>query len=219
MLQVSNNQNYSSVPTFDYNTVPARGLMLDKVYSMRYKSYRDDGYIDECSSRMFIDEYDERENCTSYLLYYGSKAVASMRSCLYEPNSRLDVPVSTIYKDEIEQALPQDSSYLEVNKFVVDPRFQGRGGLKARFQLFRLMTELAQESEASSIVLAVRPEHVRFYKMFKCNPISDAKIYPHLNFKTVLLACTEIDEAQEFMNSKLGGKKIGNKSIPNYCVN
>ncbi|MFL0799845.1 MAG: GNAT family N-acetyltransferase [Agarilytica sp.] len=219
MLLQPKYENHQSTVKQTYTTVAARGPMLDRVYSMRYRSYSEEGYIEKNTSEKFMDEYDAQSNCTSHLLYYGDKAVASIRTCLYDPQEDLDVPIMDVYAKEIEENIPSNSAFIEVNKFVVDPSFQQKGGLQARFQLFYLMTEQCLDQGATSILIAVRPEHVRFYKMLKCYAISESKQYPHLNFDTVLLACTEVKKAQAFISRKLGFGKVGNESVSNYRVN
>ena len=54
----------------DYYSIVAKGPMLDRVYSMRYRSYSAENYIEENSSLKFIDEYDAKSNSTCFLLYH-----------------------------------------------------------------------------------------------------------------------------------------------------
>jgi len=70
---------------------------------------------------------------------------------------------------------------------------------------------------AENIIIAVRPEHVKFYRRLFLKPISEAKVYHHVKFKTVLLATSEIERAKDFICSKLYG--IKNEPTLNYGVN
>jgi len=186
-------QQYSLVEQESYNTVVARGSMLDRVYSIRYRSYDDQGYIDKNNAQKFIDEYDDMSNCTSYLLCQGSRAVASIRACVYDPTNNIPVPCMEVFREELAQNIGLDNPFIESNKFVVDPKFQKRGGKKARFLLFSVIVKEAFEHDACNIVIAVRPEHINFYKMFSFKTISKIKAYPLLNFETVLMVCTDLE--------------------------
>ncbi len=190
-------------PQSDYYSVIAKGPMLDRVYSMRYRSYSTEGYIEENSSLKFIDEYDNKPNSTCFLLYNQNKAVGSIRTCVFDVRDRLAIPVMEVFDQEIKNNIGYDSTFVEVNKFVIDPSFQRKGGVEARMQLIGSAVEEVIRRNSSSLLLAVRPAHVRFYKMFGCYPISDAKSYPHLSFKTVLMASTDIQWTRNFIRSKV----------------
>jgi N-acyl-L-homoserine lactone synthetase len=106
---------------------------------------------------------------------------------------------------------------MEVNRFVIEPDFQRRGGLQARFRVFERGVDMALETGAKGIIVAVRPEHVKFYRMLYGTPVSESKVYHHVKFKTVLVVCTEIERCKEFLVSKLYG--IKDESTFNYGVN
>jgi N-acyl-L-homoserine lactone synthetase len=209
-IQVQENQHN------DYYSVIAKGPMLDRVYSMRYRSYSAEGYIAENSSLKFIDEYDNKPNSTCFLLYHQNKAIGSMRTCVFDSRERMDVPVMEVFDDELRNNIGYDNTFVEVNKFVIDPSFQRKGGVEARMLLVGTVVEEAIRRGSSSIVLAVRPAHVRFYKMLGCNPISEAKSYPHLTFKTVLMACTDIQWSRNFIRNKVNVVERNNDPILNY---
>jgi N-acyl-L-homoserine lactone synthetase len=200
----------------DYRTVVAKGPMLDRVYGMRYKSYSAENYIEENSSLKFIDEYDGKPNSTCFLLYHQNKTIGSMRICEYNPLERLPVPVMEIFDDEIRANIGYDSTFVEINKFVIDPSFQRKGGVEARMLLVATMVEEAIRRGSTSMLLAIRPAHARFYKMLGCHQISDIKSYPHLSFKTVLMACTDIQWSRNFISSKINVVKTSDDPVPNY---
>jgi N-acyl-L-homoserine lactone synthetase len=209
-IQIQENQQT------DYYSVKAKGPMLDRVYSMRYRSYSAEGYIAENSSLKFIDEYDNRPNSTCFLLYHQNKAIGSMRTCVFDSSERMAVPVMEVFDEELRNNIGYDNTFVEVNKFVIDPSFQRKGGVEARMLLVGTVVEEAIRRGSSSIVLAVRPAHVRFYKMLGCNPISEAKSYPHLTFKTVLMACTDIQWSRNFIRNKVNVVEKYNDPVLNY---
>jgi hypothetical protein len=84
--------NLPTTTYHDYHSKAARGPMLDRVYSMRYRSYFGAGHIDKCISGKFMDEYDGTANCQSHLLYNKNRAIASLRTCLFDPDKEGGVP-------------------------------------------------------------------------------------------------------------------------------
>lgn len=187
----------------DYYSVVARGPMLDRVYSMRYRSYSAEGYIAENSSLKFIDEYDDKPNSICFLAYQKAKAIGSMRACVYEPSEKSLIPIMEVFDDEIRDNIGYENIFVEMNKFVIDPTFQRKGGMHARLMLMGSVLNESMNRNATAVLVAVRPEHIRFYKIFGGRVISGIKSYPHLSFKTVLMACTELDVAEHILKSKL----------------
>lgn len=187
----------------DYYSVIARGPMLDRVYSMRYRSYSAEGYIEKNASQKFIDEYDDKPNSVCFLGYNQSKIVGSIRACFYDPQDGINIPIMEVFEKELKNSIGSNSTFLEPNKFVVEPSFQRRGGIQARFLLLGTAVEEAVRRNSSSIVVAVRPEHIRFYQMFGGKVASEEKSYPHLKFKTILMVCTDVARCRAFIKSKV----------------
>jgi N-acyl-L-homoserine lactone synthetase len=188
----------------NYYSVIAKGPMLDRVYSMRYRSYSAEGYIKENSSQKFIDEYDDKPNSVCFLAYQQSKAIGSMRACVYDPSQENSmVPVMEVFDEELRNNVGYDSIFVEMNKFVIDPTFQRKGGMHARLMLMGSVLTESIRRNAMSVVVAVRTEHIKFYQLFGGKVISGIKSYPHLSFKTVLMVCTELEAADKMLRNKL----------------
>lgn len=204
-LNQFNTTSFNSLPS-QYQIIKAYGPLLDSVYSVRYQSYSAENYIEKCATKRFMDEYDGAPNCESYLMYSHKKLVGSIRSCVYKPEGKEIIPVMEVFEDELRKNIGYDKTIIEANKFVIHPDFQRKGGILARFTLYKTILESAINNNADCVVVAVRPAHVKFYKMFCLQPISDAKSYPHLSFETVLMACTDIESAREFIWNKIEEK-------------
>lgn len=188
----------------DYYSVIAKGPMLDRVYGMRYRSYSADGYIQENNSHKFIDEYDDKPNSVCFLAYQKTKAIGSMRACVYDPSQEHSmIPVMEVFDEELRNNVGYDNVFVEMNKFVIDPTFQRKGGMHARLMLMGSVLNESIKRNATSVVVAVRTEHIRFYQLFGGKVISDVKSYPHLSFKTVLMVCTELEAADRMLRRKL----------------
>lgn len=211
--------SFPDSPGHGYQIKRATGPLLDRVVSMRYRSYSSEGFIDENSSGKFMDEYDALPNCSSHLLYFENKAVGSIRTCVYKPNKPFPVPILEVYGKEIEAAIGLTTPFLEVNKFVIAPEFQKRGGVQARFELFRAVAEETREKGAEYILMAVRKSHVRFYDhMFDCQVISEAKLYPGLKFSTVLLLIKNTESATEFAIQRAHHSLISHEPILSHSA-
>lgn len=185
-----------------FHSVLAEGSSLETVYRLRYQAYIEEGYIEPNLTGLFFDEFDQEPNSRSFLTYFDTELVGSIRSCLYHPEHDLDIPAMEIFDRELRDNVGYDRPFVEANKFVVAPEFQRRAGANARISIYKNIYLHAQEQGADRMVIAVRAEHKRFYRMLGFKAISDVKSYPHLNFKTVLLACLNMEEVRGFLWEK-----------------
>lgn len=192
-----------------YQCVEAKGPLLDKVYSLRYQSYSEKEYIKMHSSKLFIDEYDNRSFVKSYLAYCRNDVIGSIRICEYDPDIQNSVPALEMYRDELEEEIGLNNRFVEANRFVIKPSYQKKLGMEARFTIFQSVVDSALLVDAKAIVIAVREEHVGFYKILKCFPISSSKKYHGVNFNTVLLSCTDIVKAKSVINRVLKKANTG----------
>ncbi len=202
-----------------YTNRVASGPLLDTVFKMRYESYYGKEFIEESSSKLFMDEYDGLSNSRSYLTFKNQKAIGSIRGCIYDPGKDLPIPIADVFYHEIEKAVGFDRSMLEINKFVISPHFQRRGGLRARFMIYSNVVDAAVEQGAEFLVAGVREEHIEYNKsMFGFELASDLRSYPHLKFKTALMVCTDIASVKRKIDRKLVNRKGFNDSLPRYSV-
>ncbi|MFL0808939.1 MAG: hypothetical protein K6L76_00855 [Agarilytica sp.] len=203
----------------EYRSVLAKGPMLDRVYSMRYKSYSEKDFIEKSTSEKFMDEFDGTQNCHSFLTFHEGKAIGSIRGCLHDPSQNFSIPIVDVFFNEIRQSVGFDQKMLEINKFVIAPHFQRRGGLRARFAIYDNVVSMAQQNDARYLVAGVREEHIGYnQKMFGFELASDLLSYPHLNFKTALMVCEDINAVKEKIDSKLKPRKSFDDSSPRYGV-
>lgn len=198
-----------------YHSIRAYGPLLDSVYSLRYQSYSAENYIEKNPSERFMDDYDAQPNCTSYLTYYGKKIIGSIRLCTYRPDEDWKIPVMKIYEKEIQQEIGLDKTFIEANRFVVHPDFQRKGGIQARFSIYRNIVTEADRVNANCVLAAVREEHVRFYRLVNFAPISELKAYRGLKFKTILMACFDLDRSREFVLNQTDNRiQAKNDNLP-----
>lgn len=195
-----------------YTSVKANDHLLDHVFSIRYESYSSDGFIEKNPLKRFTDEYDLMPNCTSYLTYHQKRPMGSIRLCRYSPLANFKVPVMDIYKREIEQEIGFDKSFLEANRFVIHPDYQRKGGIQARFSVYRNIITEADKAHTHCVLAAVREEHVRFYRMVNFTPISDVRTYHGVKFGTILMACFDLERSREFVLNQTDKRALTRKN-------
>lgn len=190
-----------------YSVEASDPLLRGHVFSLRYASYIAGGYIEANPNRIFTDKYDSQPNCTSYLTYHNASPMGSIRLCRYTPNEGWEIPVMNAYAEEIKKEVGLDKPLLEANRFAVHPGYQRRGGVRARFSIYRNIPIEAAKAETHCILAAVREEHVRFYKMLQFVPISDCKAYSELKFKTILMACFDLEKSRQLVLAQTDRKE------------
>ncbi|WP_086932908.1 N-acyl amino acid synthase FeeM domain-containing protein [Agarilytica rhodophyticola] len=215
----------------EYSNQRAYGPLLDTVFRLRYQSYSTEGFIKANDSKLFFDEFDDKPNCTSYLTFYKEsykeghrehyqeRAIASIRSCMYTPGSDQTIPIMEVFEKEIDNSIGLDNTMLEINKFVIAPHFQRRGGITARFMVYANVVNAALDQGAKYLVAAVREEHIQYnHSMFGFELASEPRSYPHLKFKTALMVCDDIERVRRRLDKKLGKRKVFNDSPLSYGV-
>ncbi len=206
-----------AISTEVYSNREATGPLLDTVFKMRYQSYSGEQFIEENNSKLFMDEYDGTPNSTSYLTFHNQKAIGSIRGCFYDPTKDIPIPIADVFYDELQEAVGFDHSMMEINKFVIAPHFQRKGGLRARFMIYDNVVSSAIENNAEFLVAGVREEHIHYNrKMFGFELASDLRSYPHLKFKTALMICRDIDTIKQKIDSKLERHRARNDSSFSY---
>ena len=139
-------------------------------------------------------------NCHSQIEYIDGNPAAAIRACVLDPSKNVnDIPAMEIFAKEIKSFTKQNDVCVESNKFVIHPMYQAKT-IRLKFKLFSFIYNLALEKKASFILSAVREEHIRFYQSMNFHPVSSAKKYPGLNFKTTLLV-NNLNSSQETLNN------------------
>ncbi len=202
-MEAHNNNNLDNHYGRHFNRL-AEKSDLEMVYRIRYESYRKDGLINENGRKRFNDEFDSTQNCHSFLTYCDNQAIGSIRACIYTPDKNLRIPIFDVFNTEIERSIGYKDSMTEINKFVVLPSFQRRGGVLARFMLYKNVVDSAISNDCKYLVAGVREEHINYNKsLFGFSVESDLQSYPHLKFKVALMICEDIKQVKHKIDSVL----------------
>jgi hypothetical protein len=157
--------------------------------ALRYRAYSSCGAIAPREGGLFTDRFDERPNCTTYMLLERDEPIASIRACVYAAKfDHQPIPAFEVYRDAIAVELGVHRTIVESNRFVFDPEYR-RHALVPKLHLFRNIASTALRHDADFIITAVRTRHEDFYAKLGFRPISDERTYPGLTVPMVLLAC------------------------------
>jgi hypothetical protein len=165
-------------------------------YKLRYLSYFSEGYIEPRRSEKYSDEYDDRDDAQTIVIYKGRQAVASTRICMLNrgPDGTKSgaIPAQHIFPEEIDNLFRRDvaspvTRVVEINRLVRHPEHAEDKSLV--FLLFRLAGHFIMKHDAGTVVSCVRRNHVPFYTRLRFSEVAGARAYHGLKFSTHLLGC------------------------------
>jgi hypothetical protein len=164
------------------------------VHALRYRSYLQSGHIDPNETKLFRDQYDSLPNCKSIVIYSGTRAVASVRTCALAYEAGLSSPAMTAYPEEVENLLSPEARVgaggkaLEITRLVRSPEAANNQGLV--FLLYRLAGYIGIMDGTAVILACVRKNHAPFYKRIGYQEVTEPRPYPGLKCPMQLLACS-----------------------------
>ena len=155
-------------------------------YRLRHLCYASKGYIDPRSNGQFSDEYDASPENTSVVIYEDGQAVGSVRVCTMN-NARhshgaRDLPVASVFPEDMEGVLSPDRSAVEINRLVCHPSHPQAQGLV--FVLIRMADYVIRRHDPDLIASCVRTNHVPFYKRLRFEQVAGPRLYTGLKFMT-----------------------------------
>ncbi|MCI5076869.1 hypothetical protein [Oricola sp.] len=185
---ISESKNFAFPNADGFQLIPAHTTTArNQVYSLRHRAYRASGVMTDSVGDLFYDDYDSKQNCFSFLLLHEGRPMGSIRANRKVLESD-EVGAMDAFGPELRAAGIAGNSFVESNRFVIDPSFERRG-IRALIQLMRGIRLHTALADARYVVTAVRVQHVDFYRRFlKMYPISKPAMYPGLDMLTVLLA-------------------------------
>ncbi len=167
------------------------------VYSLRYISYLDGGFIAPNKNRLFSDKFDGQPNTQTVAVYQDDELVASVRVCFLSLFHPTPAPVRDTFPDQLAALLSQcrrstqGMEAVEITRLVRSPRHANDQGLV--FVLYRLAGLLGIQRDVRMILSCVRQNHVAFYRRLRYSEIAGPRSYLGLRCPMHLLACTRED--------------------------
>lgn len=160
-------------------------------YRLRYRSYLASGYIEANDAGLFKDQYDNMPNASTVVIYDGSSAVASVRTCLLARGTSLTSPALATFPEEVQALLdnnPNDAfagRAIEATRLVRSPEAENNQGLV--FLLYRMAGYVALCAHSQVHLACVRTNHVPFYQRLGYIAASEPRLYPGLSCKMQLM--------------------------------
>ncbi len=135
-------------------------------YELRYRSYLKEYPGLSSEDELIQDEYDDRPNVRTHLIWNDGMPVATVRGCIWSDEYDWEMPESvTYFKRELVNSIGQ-VRLLESNRYAVAPEFQGRQSLFAQLLCFRIHALNSALHKCTHIITSVVESHAPFYKRF-----------------------------------------------------
>lgn len=166
-------------------------------YRIRHAGYRAYGFVEDRADGLFVDKYDGRPNVKMVVVYKNGVAAATVRVCLFDASGQVPeadrVPAMEIFETEIREMLSgfadpgAPTRAVEVGRLSRLPEFANDKTII--HALFRAVGYLVLHTRADIVLNACRTHHLPMYRRFGFQKIQEPRLYPNLNFETVLAAC------------------------------
>ena len=151
------------------------------VFELRYRAYRNDGHIAPNSARTFRDSNDGLETTAQIAAYDGEVCVGALRvSFSPPPAGGHALPCAAYYPEVADLLREPDRRFVEISRLAIDPEISNTSQKTTLYaSLVRAGLMAAEAGHATDILIATKPEWVRFYKfMIGCTQIGKSAKYP-----------------------------------------
>lgn len=140
------------------------GEELEDIYRLRYDAYRRDDLIDETTSGMSSDAYDESPNVHIFGLYFDGELASSIR--IHHATQQMSIcPTRSHFPGILEPHLKQGVSFIDSSRFCANADFSQRIPNLPLFTT-RLTAMACFYFEADYMLSVIRPEHGAFYRRY-----------------------------------------------------
>lgn len=171
--------------------------VLTDAWVVRHAAYASHGFIQPAKNGMFIDECDHYPSARTVVVYKNNSPVATVRVCLYAPESGIAganrVPAMDVFETEIVDIFNHLRSGAASPRGVEVMRLSRHPSLGNDYEpvlaLFRTVGYLLLHFDADVVVSGVRKHHMPFYRRLGFRKITEPRPYPKLKFETALMAC------------------------------
>lgn len=186
----------------DSQSFALRILKTDDEYRdaglLRYRAFKALGFELESRNGKYLDRFDELDSTVILGAYDGDRMVATARLCFSHPWLPLStMPCASYYPALKDVKREEKRALVEISRFAIEP---GVSNTSYRTTLYAFMVRgaftAAQAADVSRIVIAAKPEWLKFYKyMLGFTPIGAPAPYPPGKLEVTLLGGS-IEQAQ-----------------------
>lgn len=135
---------------------------------LRYRAFRDGGYIPEHASEQFVDRYDGLPSTYAIGAYHAEDCVGTLRLAFGERDrQRQSMPCEAVFPKEVSGLDPdRRSTMVEFSRMAVEPSLANRSFRTTLYaSLVRAGLILSTAARTDIVLIAVHPRVSRFYQM------------------------------------------------------
>lgn len=163
------------------------GEYVERIFRLRYDSYRSEGTIEADAGERFSDAYDEAPNVFIFGIEQEDELLASIRMHVCSREMPF-APGLDVFPDILGPMLERGESFVDPTRFVVR-RHSRRAMGNLPFATVRLAAMAAEHFDTDHILATVRIEHAPFYRrFFDMELLSGERTYPGLARPICLMA-------------------------------
>jgi N-acyl-L-homoserine lactone synthetase len=180
---------HDDVKSFELRVLNTEAEIHDAV-SLRHRAYAAMGYALEDGNGVYTDRFDSLSTTVLFGAYDHGRLVGTMRLCFSHPwQSAATLPCASHYPALKGVKSQQTGGLVEISRMAIEP---GVANTSYRTTLYAFLVRgaftAAQAAGVSMILIATRPDWVKFYKyMLGFEIIGQPALYPPGDFKITLL--------------------------------
>ena len=196
--------------------------VLEEAWNLRHAAYSSHGFIEPKTNGMFMDDWDFRDSTRVIVVYKNEVPVATVRVCLYAPETGIDgagsLPTMDRFRNEIVDILDKvrvDNGLVRAAEVLRLSRHPDLGAdYEPVFALFRMVGYMLLHFDADAVFSAVRRHHIAFYRRMGFRKITEPCPSAKLKFETGLMACVRQKGAE--LRDSLSVLGLVSKADDNY---
>lgn len=161
-------------------------------FRIRHDGYARYGHIDDRPDGIFTDSYDNQGNMLTAVISKNGRPAGTVRVGVRGPGRHDTLPAMEIFEDEIAGTMAMASTdgkvptAVEVGRIARAPAYEHDATII--HALFRTAGYLILHFDPDIVFSAVRLHHQPIYRRFGFQQVADARQYPGLQCKMVLMA-------------------------------
>jgi N-acyl-L-homoserine lactone synthetase len=180
---------HGDVKSFELRVLNGEAEVRDAVV-LRHRAYAALGYELEDSSGECADRFDELSTTVLFGAHDHGRLVGAMRLCFSHPWHPIStLPCASHYPALKDVKREQSGGLVEISRLSIEPDISNTSYRTTLYAfMVRAAFTAAQAASVSMILIAAKPDSVRFYQyMLGFEPIGMPAPYPPADFKITLL--------------------------------
>lgn len=165
------------------------GEDIEAIYRLRYKAYRQNGFLAENASQMMSDDLDDAPNCYRFGVFIDNELVSTVR-IHHITKEQPYGPIMSVFGDILTPRLERGESFVNPTLFAANPD-KGVAHRALPYLTLRLAVIANTFFNSTNCVCVIRQEHTGFYqRIFGSVQVGEPRSYPPF---TVPVMCYDSD--------------------------